>query len=75
MNKMLVNMSREELKSIEGGLVAGIVVGGLNGFAIGVASALIGACIYGKDWTSNDSMNMLKSYTVAGVCLGMASPI
>ena len=74
MNNLFEIMPNEELDNIDGGLVGGIIVGGLNGAALGLASAVVGAFVC-DDWTYEDSMNMLKSYTVAGIALGTALPL
>jgi hypothetical protein len=74
MQQSFMELSGEELRKTEGGLVGGAVLGVLNGACIGLAVSLVGG-ICNPDWEYEDTMNMMKTGAIVGAYAGAYSPL
>lgn len=71
---MFVELTEVEDYEVNGGLLGGIIVYGLNGACIGLATAFV-ASFTTDDWTGADTWNCIKTGAVTGACIGVAFPM
>ncbi len=67
-------LSDNELEQVNGGALAGVLLGAANGYCFGMACAFVGSLVT-PNWTWQDTKNMMNTGTVVGAYLGAFLPV